>query len=258
MLKNLIDLIQEAGESTLQYFGKPVQTTIKSDHTPLTEADLRSNQILTEGLTRLTPDIPIISEEAPIPHIDIRRNWPAFWIVDPIDGTKSFLKHRPQYTVNVALIENGEPTVGLLYVPAIHTLYGAEKGKGAWKQIRSNPAVPIQANSTPNDPLQIGCSSMHFSQTDHDMVQKVRQRYPSELKPISSALKFGLIAEGVLDLYFRTTRTMEWDTAPGHLIAEEAGCGVRTFPDNGKLTYNKPTMQNPGYWVKPNSFPFSI
>jgi len=205
----------------------------KEDNSPLTLADKRAHEYILEALTNLTPDIPVISEEAETESYEIRKEWNRFWLVDPLDGTKEFIKRNGEFTVNIALIEDGHPVLGVIQVPCSGTIYYADDS-GAFKL--ENTLIPqsIQVNHKILDLISIASRS-HRGESEVDFLAKFD--ITSSITA-GSSLKFCYVAEGRADIYYREGHTMEWDTAAGQVIVEKAGGCV------APLQYNKPVLRN--------------
>jgi 3'(2'), 5'-bisphosphate nucleotidase len=208
----------------------------------LTAADLASHDVIVRGLHRIAPEWPVLSEESEGTPYEQRRAWPVFWLVDPLDGTKEFLKRNGEFTVNIALVEGGEPILGVVYAPAIQRMYFAAKGVGAFRQERGQTAA-IRVQRTSRDVTRIIVSRSHG--TDETDVY-TKQYGKCEFVSMGSSLKFCLVAEGAADVYPRSGPTMEWDTAAAHCILAAAGGAVKT-ESGDPLVYNKPSLLNPGF-----------
>jgi 3'(2'), 5'-bisphosphate nucleotidase len=240
LLPELRALARRAGVAILEVYHGEFAVTAKADASPVTEADLRSERVITEGLRRLTPDIPVIAEEAESAGHSPEQHG-RFWLVDPLDGTREFVKKNGQFTVNIGLIEGGRPVAGLLYAPALDLLYAAAGGKATLEEAGEPPrAIACRAPSAQG--LVVLASASH---RDAEPFDKYLERFTvAEIRRSGSALKYGIIAAGEADLYPRFGRTMEWDTAAGHAIIEAAG-GCLTLPDGGPLLYGKAGYANP-------------
>lgn len=244
MLQNVIQIAQEAGNRILKYYDQEVSIESKQDNSPLTQADLASNSWIVSELEKLTPQIPLISEEIAIPEYDTRKKWNRYWLIDPLDGTKEFIKKNGEFTVNIALIENNEPTLGVIYAPALSQLYYAQNHKGAWKS--TNGANPVQIFSNPLDLTQpqIIVESRSHQATSNSLELphfEIKQRLS-----IGSSLKFCLLAEGKADLYIRQVPCMEWDVAAGDCIFKNSGRNALRGSD---LKYNKPNLRNDSFVI---------
>lgn len=216
----------------------------KSDNSPLTLADKRSHHFLCERLGQLDSSIPIMSEESAETDYTVRQGWTRYWCLDPLDGTKEFIKRTDQFTINLALIENTQPVMGFIHVPATGHTYWAIQGKGAYvhdgtthKDIRSNQKI--------DGWIAVGSSS-HGAEAEHDVLSQ----FPiSEFIKAGSALKFCYLASGLADVYYRHGPTMEWDTAAGHILVTEAGAALY-YLNNQERNYNKPSLVNPSFLVR--------
>ncbi|MGC2636780.1 MAG: 3'(2'),5'-bisphosphate nucleotidase CysQ [Acidobacteriaceae bacterium] len=247
LLPQVVTLARKAGDAILRVYSE-VDPAIeyKRDNSPLTQADMASHHVIVEGLTRLTPEWPVLSEESKEIPFDQRSQWTCFWLVDPLDGTKEFLRRNGEFTVNIALMGRNSPVLGVVYAPAMDVMYYAAKGAGAWKSDgKASSPVPIRTAQSANDHLRVVVSRSHGSGEENlDRFTGGAQR--CEFVPMGSSLKFCLVAEGVADLYPRTGPTMEWDTAAAQCIVEQAG-GQVTDLDGNPMQYNKPVLLNPGF-----------
>ncbi len=205
----------------------------KDDNSPLTLADLESQRVIVEGLRRLTPQLPILSEESAQAPWQERRGWPELWVVDPLDGTREFIKRNGEFTINIALVLEHEPLLGIVAAPAQGVLYWGARGVGAFRIRAQGPPERIQVTA-PADPVRVVGSRSHVTAETSAYLEKLG-RY--ETKSIGSSLKFCLVAEGSADLYARFGPTSEWDTAAGQALLEAAG-GHVTRLDGHRLRYN--------------------
>jgi 3'(2'), 5'-bisphosphate nucleotidase len=239
MLTELRRLAREAGDAILAHYDGPVAVELKDDESPLTLADRDAHAVLVEGLAALAPEIPVISEEGEIPGPEARAGWRRFWLVDPLDGTKEFIKRNGEFTVNVALVEDGVPTVGVIYAPALDRLYSARLGEGAWREVESaEPERIFSREREAGRPLTIVESRSHPSP---EMAEFLQGLEVGDRVEAGSSLKFCLVAEGRADVYPRLGPTMEWDVAAGDCIwRSSARAGTNPSP----LTYNKPDLRN--------------
>jgi len=243
MLQTIIKIAKNAGKAILDEYGKSSPVDWKSDDSPLTIADSRSHEEIKKGLEQNFPGIPLMSEEGSQNGFDERINWEKFWCVDPMDGTKEFIKKSGQFTVNIALIENGIPILGVIYAPAVDLLYYAERGNGAfkWDMKNNNQPVPIKVRSLYIQSIDIVASKDHAGPGVKKLIDNITV---SSLKSMGSSLKFCLVAEGEADIYYRDVPTYEWDTAAAQAIVNEAGGYVCTL-DGNPLQYNKQNLLNP-------------
>ncbi|MCH8567400.1 MAG: 3'(2'),5'-bisphosphate nucleotidase CysQ [Balneolales bacterium] len=245
MINKVIITAKQAGTAILKEYKKETSSVVdwKADDSPLTVADTAAHQAIVKGLQESFPDIPVLSEEGKSIPFSERKSWPKYWCVDPMDGTKEFIKKTGQFTVNIALIEYGLPVMGVVYAPAIDLLYYAVKGEGAFKKEKGQEPVKIRAERyyKKESDLSIVASKDHAGPA----VKKLFEAYPlASARSMGSSLKFCLIAEGEANLYYRDVPTYEWDTAAAQAIVEEAGGFVLTR--NGRpLEYNKENLLNP-------------
>jgi 3'(2'), 5'-bisphosphate nucleotidase len=239
-------LAREAGRATMTYYNGAAEVAVrqKDDRSPVTLADEVAHGLLVDGLRRLDPSTPVVSEEAEAASFETRRGWSRFWLVDPLDGTKEFIKHRAEFTVNVALIEHGEPVLGVVLAPALDLLYWAVKGEGAWREEKARPAERIYSTApTPGAPLTVVESLSHPSPELEEYLHTVPV---ARRVKAGSSLKFCWVAEGRADIYPRLGPTMEWDVAAGDCIYRQSGRdGERPSP----LTYNKPDLRNTSFVI---------
>ena len=240
-----MDLVREAGAAIMAFHGKNPEVEIKGDGSPLSEADLAAHRILDAGLRAMFADIPVVSEEAELLSIEERRGWSRFWLVDPLDGTKEFLKEDGSFTVNVALIEGDAPVWGCVFAPKRNWMYHGGVGHGAWKTDEAGETMQISVaadDEIGTRPFRFVASKSHRGPE----VGKLCDRFPdAELLSMGSSLKFCLVAEGSADLYLRDVPTMEWDTAAADAVLRAAGGCVRTYPELDSLAYNKESLKNP-------------
>jgi 3'(2'), 5'-bisphosphate nucleotidase len=226
-------IVARAGAAIMQIYDLGFAVQRKEDNSPLTLADLESQRIIIEGLTEVTPDIPILSEESAQAPWNERRAWRELWVVDPLDGTREFVKRNGEFTVNIALVQEHEPVLGLVAAPAQGLLYWGGAGVGAFSHHRGAAEIPIQV-STPQVPVRVVGSRSHLSPETATYLARLK---PHVMTGIGSSLKFCLVAEGKADLYPRFGPTSEWDTAAGQALLEAAG-GHVTRLDGHRLRYN--------------------
>jgi 3'(2'), 5'-bisphosphate nucleotidase len=240
------DLARQAGRATLTYYDgvRPAEVREKADQSPVTLADEAAHAILLEGLHRLDPGTPVVSEEAEAAPFETRRGWRRFWLVDPLDGTKEFIKRRAEFTVNVALIEEGEPTFGVVLAPALDLLYWGAKGEGAWREEQGGLAERIYSSAAaPGTALTVVESLSHPSA---ELEEYLRTIPVGRRVKAGSSLKFCWVADGRADVYPRLGPTMEWDVAAGDCVYRQSGRdGERPSP----LTYNKPDLRNASFVI---------
>jgi len=235
------ELARQAGEKVMHFYQGGAAVTWKKDASPLTAADTASHDFLVESLRSLTPEIPVISEESDQRMSDSIATAKWFWLVDPLDGTKEFLKGTNEFTVNVALVEEGRPILGVVHAPALHLTYYGLRNSGSWRKAGDEPATPISTRRLDSSRLSVVASKDHAG----PLVEKMLTRLASpQLQSMGSSLKFCLVAEGKADIYLRDLPTMEWDTAAAQCVVEVAGGGVYTL-DGKPLPYGKPGLKNP-------------
>jgi 3'(2'), 5'-bisphosphate nucleotidase len=252
LLPGVISLAREAGEAILKVYAEvDPAVEYKRDSSPLTQADLVSHHIIVEGLTRISPDWPVLSEESREIPFDQRRRWSRFWLVDPLDGTKEFLKRNGEFTVNIALIEDGAPILGVVYAPAIHKMYYGARGAGSFKE-EGGIKSPIHTATANAGTVRVVMSRSHGS--GEESLERFTGGAPCEFVSMGSSLKFCLVAEGSADIYPRTGPTMEWDTAAAQCVVEQAGGTVKDL-DGNAMVYNKPVLLNPGFVASRSKMP---
>ena len=254
LLLDICNIAILAGDEILHFYNKDIAVTHKDDSSPLTKADLASNKFIIDSLHSLDSDIPILSEESLVDW-HTRKNWSKYWLVDPLDGTKEFIKKNGEFTVNIALIENNNPILGAIFAPAKSTLYFAQKGFGSFSlhtKIELNSldeAKKITVTEQSNIVRVIGSRS-HSNNT---FTNWVNEKFPkAEIIQAGSSLKFCLIAAGDADIYPRFGPTSEWDIAAGHIILNEAGGKILTL-ENKEINYNeKENVLNPEFIASNN------
>jgi len=242
------DIALEAGAAILEvYNGDPqkIQIEEKADESPLTLADRKANAVICAGLEALADKYPIVSEEnKAIPYAE-RRTFERYWLVDPLDGTKEFIKRNGEFTVNIALVEGQTPVLGVVYAPVLDEMYWAAKGKGAWL-IQKGQAQQLTAASFRMDDegLRVVCSRSHLNEATQTFVDQLNE---PELVPKGSSLKFLILAKAEAHLYPRLGPTMEWDTGAAQIVLEEAGGAVQQADRDEPLRYNKENLLNPHF-----------
>ena len=244
-----VDIARTAASAILDVYQTEFTITEKPDDSPVTAADMAAHKIIVEGLTALTPDIPVLSEESAIPSFSRRRNWQTYWLVDPLDGTREFVKRNDNFTVNIALIHRHESIIGVINVPVTGVDYFSWRNGGSFKSEQQGIAKPVHARKlaeASNSSIVVAGSHSHGSQLQKDYIKKIGD---VDTLSIGSSLKFCLLAEGKIDIYPRLSPTSEWDTAAAHCIVEQSG-GYITKLDNTPLLYNtKDSLLNPFFLV---------
>lgn len=256
-----IEAAVTAGEEIMKIYNDPdfdFSVEKKADNSPLTIADKKSHFVIQDFLDNT--EFPVLSEEGRSIEFLERKNWEQFWIVDPLDGTKEFIKRNGEFTVNIALAKNGIPILGVIYVPVTKTLYAGAEGFGAFKINVSENEKPFHAlvkkgiklpqPKTQKEYFVVGSRS-HMSKETEEYLNQLKKTHP-EIEIISkgSSLKICMVAEGIADEYPRFGPTMEWDTAAGHAIANAAGKKLWLTDFSGELKYNKENLLNPFFIVK--------
>lgn len=246
LLPTVIETCKSAGEKILQIYDQEFSVDLKDDNSPLTAADLASHHCLVDGLNLIEPRLPVLSEESAEISYAERQSWDYYWLIDPLDGTKEFIKRNGEFTVNVALIRDNKPVLGVVYVPVSGDCYFAAQNHGAFKQSGSANATPISVRHQALNPVTVVGSRSHKTGELADYLQRLGQH---EIKSVGSSLKFCLVAEGSADLYPRMGPTCEWDTAAAQCVVEQAGGSV-TQVDGSPLEYNtKDSYLNPYFLV---------
>jgi 3'(2'), 5'-bisphosphate nucleotidase len=244
LLKGVLDAVAAASTAILEVYATAHGVEYKADESPITRADRAAHDILAARLSLLTPSIPVLSEEAEAAHdFAVRRAWPELWLVDPLDGTREFISRNGEFTVNVALIRGHEPVLGVVAAPALGLTYYAARGHGAFRAQTESGAEPIHVRPAA-DPLVVVGSRSHRGDSLDGLLARLG---PHEMRPMGSALKFCLVAEGSADFYPRLGPTSEWDTAAAQAVLEVAGGAVTTL-DGSPLRYNqRDTLLNPHF-----------
>lgn len=240
----LLPIARTAGEHINALYRTPDGKAIecKADNTPLTLADQRAHTHITNALAELTPAWPILSEEATLAPFETRQHWNTYWLIDPLDGTKEFIHHNDEFTVNIALIHAHQPILGIVYAPALDLLYYAARGQGASKLFQ-NETLPLHVKKTATPPLKVVASRFHNST---HLQEKFDTLPDFTVTTMGSSLKLCAVAEGQADLYPRLGPTSEWDIAAAQCVLEEAGGLIET--GTGPLRYNtKDSVLNPGF-----------
>ena len=241
-MHNVIVIAKKAGETIMQIYQKDFSVEYKEDQSPLTEADLAAHHLICGELSKLYPDIPILSEESAESFTLVDEN-ASFWCVDPLDGTKEFIKKNDEFTVNIALIQNQHPILGVIGVPAKNMVYAAVKGGGAFKQQEDNQLQKIRVKLQDPDHLTFAVSRSHLDDHTKAMVGE----YQAKMLQAGSALKLAFVAEGLVDVYPRFGPTMLWDVAAGQCVIEEAGGQVLWADHHHPMTYNIKHMKNDSF-----------
>jgi len=245
-VKDVEAIALQAGNVIMNIYKKDFNIEYKDDKSPLTEADLKANEIICKSLLKLYPQIPIMSEENKQINYELRKNWEYYWCIDPIDGTKEFIKKNDEFTINIALIQKDTPVLGIVYAPAIDEMYVAKRGEGAFK---NGKKLPIIKNDNQKEKLFVVASKSHLSYETQEFIDNLDTK---EIVQVSkgSSLKLCMVAEGIADIYPRLAPTMEWDTAAADAIVRESGKMIYQFDSNKLMTYNKKDLLNPWFIVR--------
>lgn len=260
LLKKAIHASIEAGKAILNVYNQDFTVETKSDNSPLTQADKNSHNVIKDALSGT--GLPILSEEGKLLSYEERKDWDTFWLIDPLDGTKEFIKKNGEFTVNIALIKNGIPILGVVYVPVLGTLYYGTEETGSY--IASIPAdattsaidlelekaITIPSAQLPSKYTVVASRSHNTPETDAFIEDRKKKFGEVELISAGSSLKLCLVAEGKAQVYPRLAPTMEWDTAAGHAVAKYSGCRVYDYTTNNDLAYNKENLLNPWFVVE--------
>lgn len=251
LLPQIVDISRKAGQAIMEIYADPANAVMtKSDNSPLTQADLAADRVISAGLNELALGYPILSEESAQIAYEDRSSWQCFWLVDPLDGTKEFIKRNGEFTVNIALIENGVPVLGVVYAPVLDVCYFAARGVGAFIKRGSENAQAIRVKEVlPGEPVKVVASRSHADERTTALLQKLGDY---QCISMGSSLKLCLVAEGAAHFYPRLGPTMEWDTAAAHAVVSQAG-GVVCNQNGDELCYNKPDLHNPEFFVFPAS-----
>ena len=255
-LNALLQISLEAGREILAVYAKDFDVEYKEDESPLTQADQRAHQVITKGLAKITPAIPVLSEEGKPLSYQERKEWERFWLVDPLDGTKEFVKKNGEFTVNIALIEGEYPIAGVIYAPVLDVFYFGIVGKAAYKLEEASKAAitdeqTLLEHSVPlpdqdgTGKIRVVASRSHRSEETTAYIRTLEAKHGTvEVVSAGSSLKFCLVAEGKADYYPRHAPTMEWDTGAGQAIVEAAGGKVVRTKDQKRLSYNQEQLLN--------------
>lgn len=245
LLPQVLAIARDAGREIMRiYRSADFQVEVKADNSPLTAADRAAHQAIAAGLARLTPALPLWSEESATVPWETRRHWREFWLVDPLDGTREFIKRNGEFTVNIALVREQVPVLGVVYAPALERAYAGSTGGGAWRSDGDEPPRPIHVRAVAGGPVRVAGSRSHRGDSLDGFLRRVG---PHEMVSMGSSLKFCLVAGGEADVYPRLGPTSAWDTAAGQAVLEAAGGGV-TDLDGVGLRYNAvPAVLNPHF-----------
>ena len=252
LLDSIIKISKDAGNSILEIYNNPrlsKDISYKNDNSPLTLADKASHNTICSGLKQLTPNIPILSEEGTNISYSDRKNWENFWLIDPLDGTKEFIKRNGEFTVNIALINKNKPVLGVVYAPVIDVIWYGTTDFGSFK-VENNKTRKIEVMSnviSENEIVKVVSSRSHANNPKLESYLNQFTNY--ELVKMGSSIKICLVAEGTAHYYPRFGPTMEWDTAAAHAVVKYAGGEILKIGSNFELSYNKENLLNPEFLV---------
>ena len=247
-VQDIVAIAKKSGDAIMQVYKQDFEVEYKQDNSPLTLADKKANDIIEDGLNQLLVNLPILSEEGKETPYESRKHWEYFWLVDPLDGTKEFVKKNGEFTVNIALIHKDTPVLGVVYAPALDVCYWAKQDEGAFKDGKK---LPHKAESQRNT-YKIVASRSHMSDDTQAFIDAIDTQKEKEIISIGSSLKICLVAEGEADIYPRLGPTMEWDTGAAHAVANESGNSLKALNSEELLEhkYNKKNLLNKWFVVK--------
>ena len=253
-IQDIVKIAKDAGKAIMKIYNQDFAVEYKTDNSPLTIADQKANEIIVTSLnqlpvnTSLKQSIPILSEEGRRIPYDERKNWDYFWLIDPLDGTKEFVKKNGEFTINIALIHKENPVLGVVYSPVLNVCYWAKSNEGAFKDGKK---LPLKTKEQ-RDVYKIVASRSHMSSETKDFIEAIDTDKEKEIISIGSSLKICLVAEGEANIYPRLGPTMEWDTAAAHAIVNESDSQFNRYIDNGAHLYNKKNLLNDWFVVTSN------
>lgn len=255
----LKDIVYQAADEIMRVYNSEIIVASKDDKSPLTQADMASNEVIKNGLTKYFNTIPILSEEMKQQPFSERCAWSEFWCVDPLDGTKEFINKNGEFTINIALIQDGYPVFGIIYLPVLQQGYFGSKELGAYKYTYNGESIPIHCPEvTLGTAIHVVGSRSHLDSNTMDYVNYLKTMFSSvDMVSKGSSLKFCMVAEGLAACYPRFGPTMEWDTAAGQIIAESAGASVFNAETLARMNYNKENLLNPSFIVFAKGIPLS-
>ena len=250
-IQDIVKIAKDAGKAIMKIYNQDFAVEYKTDNSPLTIADQKANEIIVSALnqlpvnTLLKQSIPILSEEGRNVPYDERKNWDYFWLIDPLDGTKEFVKRNGEFTINIALIHNKTPVLGVVYSPVLNVCYWAKSNEGAFKDGKK---LPLKTKKQ-RDVYKIVASRSHMSSETKDFIEAIDTDKEKVIVSIGSSLKICLVAEGEANIYPRLGPTMEWDTAAAHAIVNESDGLFNRYIDNSAHLYNKKNLLNDWFVV---------
>ena len=247
-IQDINKIALESGKAILEIYNREFSVEYKDDNSPLTEADTKANKIICDSLEKLYPEIPILSEENTEVDYEVRKNWNYYWCVDPIDGTKEFIKKNGEFTVNIALIHKNYPVLGVVFIPVLGDIYYAKKGKGAFK---NGDRLPLKKGKK-LDVIKVIVSNSKQPPEIFEFIKTLRKKdnYRIDLILKGSSLKFCMVAEGEVDIHPKFSPIREWDTAASHSILLESGKNILHYQTGKQIIYNKKNLLHPWFIAK--------
>lgn len=246
LLHDVVEIAKRAGKAIMAVYEQGIEVQHKADNSPLTQADMAAHHIIEDGLSQLTPKLPVLSEESASIPFATRREWGRYWLVDPLDGTREFIKRNGEFTVNIALIDNHQPVLGVVFAPALDLLFYGAKGEGAYRQLHDHTPEPMRTRDF--DPTRVAVVGSR-SHAGDELMRFLDRMGPHMLISMGSSLKICLVAEGRADLYPRLGLTSEWDTAAAQCVLEQAG-GQLVGMNGAAFRYNlKDSLLNPHFFA---------
>jgi 3'(2'), 5'-bisphosphate nucleotidase len=245
----LVAIARDAGRAILEVYGQPFDVAYKDDATPLTQADLAAQAVIRRALARLSPELPVLSEEGHATPFETRRRWTSFWLVDPLDGTREFVHRRDEFTVNIALVRATSPVLGVVHAPVLDLTYVGGRGLGAWRLEGDGPPEAIAVRPPVGRSLTVFASRSHAGADTQAFLASLAERWDVDVTSRGSSLKACFVADGQAHLYPRHGPTYEWDTAAAQAVVEAAGGVVHEIGSDAPLHYNKPDLLNPPFYV---------
>lgn len=248
ILNIMSKIAQNAGNILMKYFDGKTEVSKKADGSPVTIADKEAENYIITELKKAYPGIPAVGEESCAAETEVA-DLERYWMIDPLDGTRDFIQKSPQFTVNIALMEKGNPVSGIIYAPAMGLMYAGDRQLGSYRLFGGAGKEKLSGKKH-NRPFTVTISRLHPSGgQEEDYLECLSKKLPVNVLRMSSSLKFCMVAEGVADLYFRAGRTMHWDTAAGHIIAKGAGASVIEWGTKKELQYLNCSLENPSFMV---------
>jgi len=247
-LEQIFKILADAGKAIVEvYNSKDFAAQTKADQTPVTRADKASSKIINEGLKALFPDITVLDEETSIPAYEVRKNWEKYFLVDPLDGTKEFIKRNGEFCTNLALIKGTSPEMGWIYQPLIKTGWYCKRGEGIWEFNEKGESHQLKQPVIDRDVICIATSRSFFKPREAELIEKIQRNFNVEIVHCGSSRKQVQMVKGNADMYLKAGPCSEWDTAPGQLMVEEFGGAVLRHDSFETLQYNREDLINPHF-----------